>query len=133
VYSPFVTSVRRNSGVYSAQLGASAAPEPNGDSAIYQTVTIPSTSVGASLNFSYWGSCADTVANDWQEAQIQNSSGVTLAQVMKVCSNTQIWTKMYFNLLPYKGQTIRIYFNTHMNGNGLLTYMNLDDVTVSVK
>ena len=132
VYSPFVTSVRRNSGVYSAQLGASAAPEPNGDSAIYQTVTIPSTSVGASLNFSYWGSCADTVANDWQETQIQNSSGVTLAQVMKVCSNTQTWTKVYFNLLPYKGQTIRIYFNTHMNGNGLLTYMNLDDVMVSM-
>jgi len=40
---------------------------------------------------------------------------------------------VYFNLLPYKGQTIRIYFNTHMHGNGLLTYMNLDDVTVSVK
>jgi len=50
---------------------------------------------------------------------------------MKVCANTQTWTKVCFNLLPYKGQTIRIYFNTHM-GNGLLTYMNLDDVKVSL-
>ena len=62
-------------GSFSAQLGASVAPEPVSDSAIYQTVTIPSTSVGASLNFYYWGSCADTVANDWQEVQIQNTSG----------------------------------------------------------
>src|SRR5206468_6772924 len=63
----------------------------------------------------------------------QSATGTTLAQVMKVCSNAQTWTKVYFNLLPYKGQTIRIYFNDHGNGNNLLTYMFLDDVTVSVK
>ena len=40
---------------------------------------------------------------------------------------------MYFNLINYVGQTIRIYFNDHENGNGLLTYMYVDDVTVSVR
>ena len=133
VYLPFVTSSLRHAGVYSAQLGKSTAPEPNGNSSFYQTVTIPSTSVGASLNFYYWAACTDVIANDWQEMQIQNSSGATLAQVMKICSNTQTWTKVYFNLLPYKGQTLRIYFNTHQNGNNKLTYMNVDDITVSVK
>jgi hypothetical protein len=130
---PLVTTARHNTGVYSAQLGASTTPEPNGNSSLYQTVIIPSTSVGASLNFYYWGACADTIANDWQEAQIQNTSGVTLAQVMKVCTNTQTWTHVYFNLINYKGQTIRVYFNTHQNGNNQLTYMYLDDITVSVK
>jgi hypothetical protein len=133
VYSPFVTSAKHNTGNFSAQLGSSVTPEPNGDSSLYQTVTIPSTSVGASLNFSYWGACADTVANDWQEVQIQSATGTTLAQVMKVCSNTQTWTRVYFNLFAYKGQTIRIYVNDHGNGNNNLTYMFLDDVTVSVK
>lgn len=133
VYHPFVTSVRRHAGAYSAQLGASATPEPNGNSSFYQTVTIPSTSVGASLNFYYWAASTDTIANDWQEVQIQNNSGVMLAQVMKACSNIQAWTHVYFNLLPYKGQTLRIYFNTHQNGNNKLTYMNVDDITVSVK
>jgi len=133
VFLPVVTTARHNKGSYSARLGSSATPEPNGDSSLYQTVTIPSSTTAASLNFHYWGACADTVANDWQEAQIQGSTGTKLAQVMKVCSNTQTWTKVYFNLLPYKGRTIRIYFNDHGNGNGLLTYMYLDDVTVSVK
>ncbi len=130
---PFVTSTQHNTGTYSAQLGSSTTPEPNGDSSLYQTISIPSSSTAASLNFYYKAFCADSVANDWQEAQIQSSTGTTLAQVMKVCSNTQVWTKVYFNLLPYKGQTIRIYFNDHGNGNNLLTYMFLDDVTVSVK
>ena len=130
---PTVTSAKHNTGTFSALLGASTAPQQNGDSLIYQAVTIPSTSVGASLNFSYWGVCGDTVANDWQEVQIQNTSGVVLAQVMKICSNAQAWTKVYFNLLPYKGQTIRVLFNAHGNGDNNLTYMYVDDATVSVK
>ena len=73
------------------------------------------------------------MANDWQEVQIQNTSGVVLAQVMKVCDNSQTWTKVYFNLLPYKGQTIRVVFNVHGNGDNKLTYMYIDDATFSVK
>ena len=102
------TGVQHHSG---AERGLVAVPD----------VTIPSSTTAASLNFSYKAFCADTVANDWQEAQIQSSTGTMLAQVMKVCSNTQTWTRVYFNLLPYKGQTIRIYFNDHGNGNNLLT------------
>ena len=110
-YLPFVTSAQHNTGSYSAQLGSSTTPEPNGDSWLYQTVSIPSGATAASLNFYYKGYCADTVSNDWQEAQIQDTTGTTLAQVMKVCNNSQTWTHVYFNLLVYKGQTIRIYFN----------------------
>jgi hypothetical protein len=133
VLVPVVTTAKHNTGSYSAQLGSSITPEPNGDSWLYQTVTIPSGATAASLNFYYWGVCNDTVSNDWQEAQIQSATGTTLAQVMKVCNTSSAWTKVYFNLLPYVGQTIRIYFNDHGNGNGLLTYMYLDDVTVSVR
>ncbi len=133
VYLPTVTSAKHNSGSYSAQLGSSVLPEPNGDSWLYQTVTIPAGATAASLNFYYWGVCNDTVTNQWQEAQIQSATGTTLAQVMKVCSTSTAWTKVYFNLINYVGQTIRIYFNDHENGDGLLTYMYLDDVTVSVR
>ena len=132
-YVPFVTSAQHHLGSYSAQLGASTGVQPNGDSWIYQTAAVPSSAIGASLNFYYKGYCADTVANDWQEVQIQNTSGVVLAQVMKVCDNSQTWTKVYFNLLPYKGQTIRVVFNVHGNGDNKLTYMYIDDATFSVK
>ena len=133
VYLPVATSAKHNMGSYSAQLGSSVTPEPNGDSWLYQTVTIPSSTTAGSLNFSYWGACSDTVANDWQEVQIQNASGGLLKQVMKVCNNSQTWTRVYFNLYPYRGQTLRIYFNNHGNGNNHLSYMYVDDVTVSIK
>jgi len=130
-YLPFVTSAAHYAGKYSTQLGSSVSPEPNGNSWLYQSATVPSTAVGASLNYWYWGSCADT--SDYQEVQIQNTSGAMLAQVMKVCDNSHTWKKVYFNLLLYKGQTLRVYLNVHGNGNNNLTYMYVDEVTFSVK
>ena len=133
VYSPFVETVQKHSGTYSAQLSASSGAEPNGDSSLYQTITIPSTATKATLTFWYWPSTTDTITYDWQEAQVQNASGATLAQIMKVCSNAQVWTQVSYDLTSYKGQTIRVYFNDHGDGFGDLTYMYLDDVTVTVQ
>jgi hypothetical protein len=134
VYLPFTTTVQKRSGAYSAQLGASLGSEPNGDSSLYQAITIPSTATKATLTFWYWPSTTDTITNDWQEAQVQNSSGTTLAQIMKVASNTQVWTPGDVRSDPLtKGQTIRVYFNDHQDGYGDLTYMYLDDVGVIVQ
>ena len=133
VYSPFVETVQKHSGTYSAQLSASSGTEPNGDSSLYQTIAIPSTATKATLTFWYWPSTTDTITYDWQEAQVQNTSGTMLAQIMKVCSNAQVWTQVTYDLTSYKGQTIRVYFNDHGDGYGDLTYMYLDDVTVSVQ
>jgi hypothetical protein len=130
VYLPFITTVQKHSGSYSTQLGASSGSEPNGNSSMYQTITIPSTVTSATLTFWYWPSTTDTITYDWQEAQVQNSSGGTLAQIMKIASNSHVWTQKTFDLTPYKGQTIRVYFNVHQDGYGDLTYMYLDDVSV---
>ena len=129
---PFVTTGHAQYGTYSAQLGTSSATEPVSDSALYQTITIPANAAKATLGFACWFSTADTIANDWQEAQIQDSTGVKLAQVMKYAINNHSWAGFSFDLTPYKGQTIRIYFNVHQNGNGKLTYMYLDSVSVTV-
>ena len=133
VYLPFISTAQKHGGTYSAQLGASSGGEPNGDSSMYQTITIPSTVTSATLTFWYWPSTTDTVTYDWQEAQVQNTSGTTLAQIMKVSSNSHVWTQKTFSLTPYKGQTIRIYFNVHQDGYGDLTYMFLDDVSVTTQ
>ena len=133
VYLPFVETAVHREGSYAAQLGSTTLPEPNGNSSLYQTVTIPSTVTTANFQFWYWPATSDTIANDWQEVQIQNSSGATLAQIMRVCANTRTWTHVVYDLSAYKGQTIRVYFNVHGNGNGNLTYMYLDDVNLGVK
>ena len=74
VYLPVVTSAKHNTGTYSAQLGSSVTPEPTetrgctgGDDAEFD--------YGGFAELLLQGCVRDTVANDWQEAQIQNSSG----------------------------------------------------------
>jgi hypothetical protein len=133
VVSPTISTVEKHAGSFSALAGASSGSEPNGDDFLYQTITIPSTATKATLTFWYWPSTTDTITYDWQEAQVQNTSGTMLAQIMKVCSNTQAWTQVTYDLTSYKGQAIRIYFNDHQDGFGDLTYMYLDDISVNVQ
>ena len=47
-------------------------------------------------------------------------------------SNSQSWTYVTFDLTPYKGQTVQLYFNVHEDGDsyGYLTYMYLDDIAI---
>jgi len=130
--APTVSKTQAHSGTYSALLGKTAKPEVNGNSSIYQTVSIPAGAT-ASLTYWYWPSTTDTISYAWQEAQIQNTSGTMLAQVMKVASNAKAWTQVTYNLTSYAGQTVQIYFNAHGNGySSDYVYMYLDDVTVSV-
>jgi hypothetical protein len=130
---PTISTVQKHSGSYSALDGASSGSEPNGNDFLYQAITIPSTATKATLTFYYWPATTDTITYDWQEAQVQNSSGALLAQIMKVCSNARAWTQVTYDLTSYKGQTIRIYFNDHQDGYGDLTYMYIDDVSVTVQ
>ena len=51
--------------------------------------------------------------------------------ILKTCSDSHTWTQGSFDLAPYIGQTIRLFFNVHENGNGLPTSMYVDDVTVN--
>jgi hypothetical protein len=133
VVAPTISTVQRHSGSFSALAGASSGSEPNGNDFLYQTITIPSTATKATLTFWYWPSTTDTITYDWQEAQVQNTAGTMLAQIMKVCSNAHAWTQVTYDLTSYKGQTIRIYFNDHQDGFGDLTYMYLDDISVNVQ
>lgn len=129
--SPLLSTSQSHGGSFSAQLGASGLPEPNGDSWLYQTVTIPQGAKSPVLSFWYWPWTQDTIDYDWQEAQIRDRSGQKLAQIFKVASDTQAWTHVNFDLTPYIGQTIQLYFNVHEDGADYLTDMYLDDVAIT--
>ena len=132
---PIVSTNRIHTGADSMRLGAttgSGTTEPNGDSSAYQSVTIPANATAATLTFWYSTSTTDTIQFDWQEAQIQNSSGGTLLQIFKLAANNSAWTQQTVDLLAYKGQTIRIYFNCHGDGATDPTTLYIDDVSVKV-
>jgi hypothetical protein len=71
---------------------------------------------------------------DWQEMLILDgnyqivSGGVVLRQVQ----NDGLWRQVTYDLSPYKGMTIVLYFNAINDGNGQRTWMYVDDVSVNL-
>ncbi len=131
IFPPVISTQQVHGGSFAAQLGATGTPEPNGDSSMYQAVTIAGDAANPTLNFWYWPFTADTIDHDWQEAQLRDSNGNKLVQIFKLASNAQTWTEVSYDLTPYKGQTIQIYFNSHQDGDGDLTFMYLDNVSIT--
>ena len=138
VVLPSASTAKAHSGSGSALLGTLSGTEPLGDSTLTQTITVPSAGT-TSLSFWYLPATTDEIcsgnacAYDWQEAQVRSTSGQTLASVFKSNSNSQTWTQVSFNLTPYAGQNVVLYFNVHQDGATPPddTSMYLDDVTVT--
>src|SRR5215469_2656167 len=136
VAPPTVTTTQFHSGSSSALLGTvSPAQEANGDSSLTQAVTIPPTGT-TTLSFWYRPSTTDDICSgssctfDSQEAQIQTTTGQTLASVFKSNSNSQTWTQVNFDMTPYAGQNVVLYFNVHQDGKTDPTWIYLDDVSL---
>ena len=108
-----IDTTRPHTGSYSAYL----AGYNNGTDTIYQQVTIPSTATSATLTYWWYMSTQEACSTpyDYLYAQVLNSSGAMLAtlQTMTNASTKNTWTKSTYNLLAYKGQTIRVYFKAH--------------------
>ncbi len=125
--SPTASTTQHHSGSFSALVGSL---NPAGDSALYQTITVPAG--GGTLSYWYWPSTLDTITYDWQDAYVENTSGTILATIMHVDSNAHAWTNVNFNMAPYAGQTVRIRFLAHDDGYaGDPTYMYVDDVSLA--
>ena len=137
--TPVASTAQVHSGSGSALLGVvQPASAPAGDSNVSQTVAIPSGTT-TTLTFWYWAATTDDLCSgsgctfDWQEAQIRSTSGQTLASVFKSDSNAQKWTQVTFDMTPYAGQNVVLWFNVHQDKSNPPddTWMYLDDVTLS--
>jgi hypothetical protein len=77
-----------------------------------------------------WASC------DWQQALILADdfpNPTILATVMNITSNSGVWTHQTFDLTPFAGRTIWVYFNVYNDGWGYgRTWMYVDDASVMV-
>jgi len=128
------TAVRSDS--WAMRLGITDQSDIASYSSIYQEVSIPGDAASATLSFWYYPLCEDTLLYDWQGAIIYEPPWPweLLAWAMpQICADSQTWTHHTFDLTPYKGQTIILYFNVYNNGVGnRKTAMYLDDVSVQV-
>jgi len=120
-------------GSWAMRLGITDQSDTESWSSVRQEATIPGDAVSATLSFWYYPLSQDSIDYDWQEALILDTSLNFLARVMKVNSNSQTWTHHTFDLTPYIGQTVILYFNVYNDGlDNLKTAMYLDDVSVQV-
>ncbi|MBP1231564.1 PKD repeat protein [Arthrobacter sp. PvP102] len=130
-----------HSGSGSALLGVASGSEPLGDSSLSQSISVPLTGTSI-LSFWYQPHTTDAVCSgnnrkkcrwDWMEGQVRGSTGGILTTLFKLNSNSGTWTRVTADLSPFRGQTVTLWFNVHLDGAVPAdnTWMYLDDVTVT--
>lgn len=103
---------------------------------IFQQITIPSNACTAKLSFYLRIASTETTtsaANDKLKIQVLNGSG-TLLKTLKTFSNLNkgtSYSKKSFDLLSFKGKTIRIRFLGTENSTLKTTFL-VDDTAVSI-
>jgi hypothetical protein len=127
--TPVVTTAQAHSGTRSALLGTVSGPEPLGDGSFYQQITVPA--AGGTLSYWWWGGTTDSIAFDWQDAYVTNTSNTILATISHTCASTGGWVHKTFDMTPYAGQTVRVKFLVHQDGFGDDTWMYVDDVQLT--
>ena len=126
-----------HSGSYYLWLGGD-----NGTDTAYQTVTIPADATAAALSFYYNINSSEPSsygAYDTFTATIRNTGNSVLATIANwsnlngTSPGNPYYYQQTYNLLPYKGSTIRVYFvsSCHLAGNQT-TNFRVDDVSVLV-
>jgi hypothetical protein len=131
VYAGAPNPVR--SGLRSMQLGI-VPPQADVDtySSIAQVVAIPSDAVTAAISFWYYPMSDDPAGGfDRQELILLNPwNNETIRVLWRVTENDRTWKQLQFDLTPFRGQTVAVYFNARNSGNGPSTAMFLDDVSL---
>ena len=101
-------------------------------STAYQTITVPPGSRTATLSFWYRpGSQAS--AGDFQRVMLLKPITYgAMATVWKTLANSTNWQHTTFDLTPYRGQNVVLYFEVYNDdiSAGARTWMYLDDVSV---
>jgi hypothetical protein len=128
--APRISNTVSHSGTYSALLG-NVPPEPEalGNSWIQSNLT-SALPAGAMLSYWWQGLTSDTITFDWQDAYITNAGGTILSTVMHVCTTTDGFQHVTFDLSAYAGQQVHVEFLDHQDGFGDDTAMWVDDVSI---
>ena len=133
-----------HSGSYSALLGmpVESSEQPTSSAWMYQTVTVPSDM--PSPTFSFWYRIVTNDIRGWASfhVEVRDSSGTTtLAEVLyggydppdnvAIPNNDLGWKTHSYDVSPYKGQTISLWFESKNEWNGALgIWTYVDDVRV---
>jgi hypothetical protein len=127
----YVTSTS-HAGSRSLQLGIPEGENIDSYSSAKQPVTLPADATEATVTF--WVSAvvgADPGADKMQFVLL-DARGDTLAVIWSSHSDNPTWSQLTYDLTPWRGQAVQLYFNAYNDGVGGTTGMFLDDVSLVV-
>jgi serine protease len=123
-----------HSGVRSARLGIAQGYDIYGYSSVWQPVTIPAGITRATLTYWTYPVSSDMYPRDLQMVLLLDDRLFVIGQVEQSLSNVQQWIPGSYDLTPYAGRTVNIYFGVFNNGGtGRTTALYVDDVSVIIE
>lgn len=123
-------TVTIRSGSRSARTGATIGRDLFSFSSVWQRVTIPAEASSVTLRAYVYPVTQDTVG-DSQFIMVLDSNFRVLETLTRELSNSRTWEERTYNLSRYSGQTVYIYFGVLNRGNGNLTALFVDDVSLT--
>jgi len=119
-----------HSGQRALRLGISEGPDVFSYSAAEQAVTIPGDASSVRLSVWMYLKSGDR-AGDGQYVLILKEGG-GYDTLMWELTNQAGWQQREYSLDAYRGQRIRVHFEVHNDGDGALTVMYVDDVSLTI-
>jgi hypothetical protein len=128
---PQYVTFTRHSGNRSLMLGITSGANVESFSSARQTVTIPASALQATLSFWFYAMAGAPATTDYMEVVLLDPAGAILTKPWVSHNNSQLWNQMSFDLTPWRGQTVQVYFNVYNDGLGGTAAMFLDDVALT--
>ena len=129
--TPQYVTFTKHSGNQSLMLGITSGANVESFSSARQTVMIPATATQTTLTFWFYAMASAPATTDYMEVVLLDSAGAILTKPWVSHNNSQLWNQMSFDLSPWRGQTVQLYFNVYNDGAGGTAAMFLDDVSLT--
>jgi serine protease len=123
-----------HSGSRSARLGIVEGRDVYSYSSIWQSVTIPADTRRATLTYWVYPISHDVYPRDMQMVLLLNQRFRTIKYIERTLSDAQQWIEGSYDMTPYAGQTVLVYFGVFNGGrHGGTSAMYVDDVSLTVE
>jgi hypothetical protein len=121
-----------HTGDRSLALGITRGANTQSYSSARQVVMIPAGATQAGLSFWVYAEVGAQPGADKMQLLLLKPDGATLAILWTASTNNPNWSQLTYDLSPWRGQVVQVYFNVINDGAGGTTGMFLDDVSLGV-
>jgi hypothetical protein len=121
-----------HAGARSLALGITQGANVSTYSSARQTVAIPADAAGARLSFWFTAVVGESPGADKMQLLLLNPDDTVLAILWTSGSGSPDWSQLTYDVTPWRGRPVQVYFNVINDGAGGTAAMVLDDVALAV-